>query len=511
MKKNYQILIVDDDPIIGENLRDIFEEIGNYTVVLAPDPFEGLNILKRSYFDIVFTDMLMPKMDGLEFLKNIKLMDQLIPVVMITGFPTVDIAIQAMKEGASDFITKPFKFSQIKIIAEKLLKERQLISENLQLKDQLKQKRTIETLNENLNKKIKEISILYSISESFSGSYADNEIHEVYNRIVDMAVEITGCCLSILLLLDRNKNELIPCASVGIDHNKAAIPITLDYFGVRDALQKKTPFLSNNSCHFRTTESGNTFKLPAFESYALIPLMIKDEVFGILFVAHEVKSNKLSDNDLLLLQNLIKKASLNIENRLLYESIFDNLKSTLHSLVAAIEARDKYTLTHSIRVTEYAVTIAKSMGCSQDEVDILISAGHLHDIGKIGVSDTILLKSEGLTEKEFEIVKQHPEIGENILKPLGFLPRERDVIRYHHEKWDGSGYPDGLRGEQIPFLSRIIAVADSYDAMTTDRPYRKALGRQQALNELKRKSDQFDQNIVDIFMQIVTGEITSKK
>ncbi|MEI6127050.1 MAG: response regulator, partial [Pseudomonadota bacterium] len=410
----YNILIVDDDPAIGDCLKDIFSEIGSYCSEVVEDPFAGLQKLQNSRFDMVFSDILMPKMDGLCFLKKIKEMDATMPVVMITGFPTVDVAIKAMKEGASDFVIKPFKFNQIKIIADKLLRERKILLENALLRNELHQKKTIEELNKNLNAKVKEISILYAISESFSGTHADNEINEVYSRIVEMAAEITGSPFSLLMLIDRNKEELIQGASFGLEAYTVAEKISFNDYGPIESIKKKQlPFFTNSALRIQPEKFGIIDKAFQFSSYAILPLMIKDEVFGILFVCDSEKVKQFTQNDILLLQNLTKKASLSIENRMLYESIFENLKNTLRSLVAAIEARDKYTLNHSIRVTDYAVKIARELGCSQEELDILNSAGHLHDIGKIGVSDTILLKAAGLTEGEFEAVKQHPVIGEN--------------------------------------------------------------------------------------------------
>jgi putative nucleotidyltransferase with HDIG domain len=509
-KEQYNILIVDDDNFIGENLSEIFTEIGNYYTDIATSPFEGLDKLMNYNFDIVLTDILMPEMNGIEFLKKIKAMDPTMPVVMITGFPTVDVAIAAMKEGASDFITKPFRFNQIKIVAEKLVRERKLLLENAKLHNALKQKMTIEKLNGRLNSKIKEISILYSISESFSGSNVEDEdMDEIYLRMVEMASEITNCSFSLLLLLDRDKEELVYGAGSGLEGYRIADSIPCkDSFVFKSMISREPLFINSplkNPADIGIIDDGFMC-----HSLFLIPLMIKDEIFATLIVGEKDEIKKNNPDEIILLKNLARKASLNIENRLLYESIFENLTETLHSLVAAIEARDKYTLSHSISVTKYAMGIAQALGCSQDEMDILNSAGYLHDIGKIGINDVILLKRGNLSEKEYEIVKQHPVIGENILKPLCLIPLERSVIRHHHERWDGKGYPDRLKGDEIPLLSRIISVADSYDAITTDRPYHKALSHHEAILELKNSVDQFDQKVVDALI-ISFGLKTTKE
>jgi HD-GYP domain-containing protein (c-di-GMP phosphodiesterase class II) len=144
--------------------------------------------------------------------------------------------------------------------------------------------------------------------------------------------------------------------------------------------------------------------------------------------------------------------------------------------------------------------------CTAEEIDSLKFGGYLHDIGKIGVRDTVLLKPSRLTEEEFVEIRLHPVIGDNIIKPLGSFPNERLIVRHHHERFDGKGYPDGLGGTDIPRTARILAVADTYDSMTSTRPYRQALSHATAIEELKRCSGtQFDPAIVEAFLQTGTG------
>jgi HD-GYP domain-containing protein (c-di-GMP phosphodiesterase class II) len=171
--------------------------------------------------------------------------------------------------------------------------------------------------------------------------------------------------------------------------------------------------------------------------------------------------------------------------------------------VEAIEARDPYTKQHSSRVTELALSIGKEMGCSEEQLDLLIFSGHLHDIGKLGVPDHILLKPGPLSAEEFEAIKKHPVIGANIVGHLGLLTGEQQIILHHHERWDGKGYPDGLKGKSIPFLSRILSVADVYDAMASDRAYRKKLADDVVLETIKQGAGtQFDEDVVRAFIDI---------
>lgn len=176
----------------------------------------------------------------------------------------------------------------------------------------------------------------------------------------------------------------------------------------------------------------------------------------------------------------------------------------IQALARAIDAKDPYTRGHSERVAEYAAEIGAQMKLPASEIEMLRHAGILHDIGKIGISDTVLNKTGRLTDIEFQLIKTHTVIGAHVVKPVGFLRGVSQVIRHHHERYDGRGYPDGLKGEEIPLAARILAVADAFDAMTYDRVYRAGMEPDEAVAELmKGRGTQFDPNIVDIFVRRV--------
>ena len=201
---------------------------------------------------------------------------------------------------------------------------------------------------------------------------------------------------------------------------------------------------------------------------------------------------------------LAERTAQNIENLALYDSIKENLFATLGALVSAIEARDRYTRQHSQRVTQVALRIAQSMNRPFEDCRRLESSGPLHDIGKIGIDDHVLKKPGPLTDEEFKKIQAHPLIGVNIVSPLGLDDQELAVIKNHHERWDGKGYPDGLKGEEIPLLARILSVADAFDAMNSDRAYRKALPFEHCLNELtKNRGIQFDPEVLDAALHVL--------
>jgi putative nucleotidyltransferase with HDIG domain len=491
--------VIDDNEWIRDTLKQLLA-VSGYQVDTAANGGEGLSKVKSKYYDTVLTDIQMPKMDGLELLKQIKEYDPALPVVMITGFPTVDTAIQAMKQGASDFITKPFRYEQVSMVVDKLVKERAVGEKGLKKDKKIQQSKTIESLNQRLNKKVKELSLLYSISESMSVSQMSSD--DLFNRIVGVATELVEAGGASLLVFDNVSNELIVEAKKGNGLNwKVGSTIPIDKKAPWKDVMKGKHLIVNGGRGRRKKMviSGLNKSNPSI----FIPLKIKDSVFGVLNVFDKLNGNKFEQEDIKLLQTLARKASLNIENTVLYESMYTNLISTLQSLVAAIEARDRYTQQHSQRVTRLSVRIAEEMNCSQDEIDTIKFAGILHDIGKISISDSILLKEGKLTPEEMKLIQTHPVIGEKILRPLGLLPAEKAIVRHHHERWDGKGYPDGLAGDKVPLLARILAVADSYDAMTTDRPYRLARNRKKAVDELIRCSGtQFDRKTIEAFKKI---------
>ena len=187
-----------------------------------------------------------------------------------------------------------------------------------------------------------------------------------------------------------------------------------------------------------------------------------------------------------------------------YETMNDNYMEMIHAMRLLVDARDVYTRGHSDRVAALAVKIARRMGMSEEDVRQIRLAGLFHDIGKVGVPDGVLLKAGKLTDEEFDVIKQHPEKGEKILEALSFFKSVAPVVRSHHERIDGKGYPDGLKGEEIPLESRVITISDAFDAMTSDRHYRKSKSVKEAVSEIeKNRGTQFDQKIADIFLKIV--------
>jgi putative nucleotidyltransferase with HDIG domain len=199
-----------------------------------------------------------------------------------------------------------------------------------------------------------------------------------------------------------------------------------------------------------------------------------------------------------------RQAAVALENARLYEELEDAYVQTVLALANAVDARDAYTADHSQRLAAWAEATARELGCSEEEVRAIRWAALLHDIGKIGVPDHILQKPGPLDEAEWEVIKRHPEIGAEIVAPVKKLAHVAPIIRAHQERWDGAGYPDGLRGEEIPLGARILAVVDAYGAIIDERPYKKARSHQEAVAELRRcAGTQFDPQVVGAILRVL--------
>ena len=238
------------------------------------------------------------------------------------------------------------------------------------------------------------------------------------------------------------------------------------------------------------------------KSILLVPISSHDNLLGVMGLFYSKDRDDLDSQNFHLVTAIASQAAVAMENASLYEDLEMSYFSTVKALARAIEVKDPYTYGHSERVTEYATVIARKLNLEEWEMRNIKYASALHDIGKLGISMNILNKPGALSEEEFIHVKTHPQMGDSIVEPVSFLREPRAIILHHHERYDGKGYPAGLKGMDIPLGARILAVADSFEAMMSDRPYRKALSLAEALKEMKVNSGtQFDPVIVKAFIE----------
>lgn len=504
------VLVIDDDPDVCMMVRLILADAG-YTCFMAATSDEGLRLLDEGPFDLVLTDMFLEgsQCSGLELIELVGRRDDSIPVILITGHPSINRAVDAMKRGAVDFLVKPFDRDLLLHQVGKAIQERLLRMENRRLQAEVNKAAVIEKLNRELDRRVGELTRLYAISEGLN-SVMDSPA--LFGRIAELAVEVTGAQRVSVMLLDKSRSHLKIRSAIGVPGEVVAQTIqTLGHGVAGQVAQTGLPLrVTRQAGQLVAAERAMLKGHYRTNSWLSVPLFIGQEIFGVINATDKLDGSDFTREDEQLLMTLAEKAGIKLENQALYEGIYSNLIDTLNALVTTLEAKDPYTHEHSRRVTAYAVELGRHIGLAEEELEMLSFAGMLHDIGKIGVRDHLLTKRGVLDGGEYELVKMHPIVGERIVRPLGLVGQELAIIRHHHERFDGLGYPDGLAGERIPLLARIVTVTDSFDAMTTTRSYRSAQGVEISLEEMKRCSgSQFDPALVQALVECIeAGKIT---
>ncbi len=426
-----RVLVVDDEPLIVDILREFLTYEG-HTVLCAHQGDAALKIISAESIDVLITDLKMPGMTGVELIRRAKEEDPDLECVVMTGFGTVETAIEAMKHGAFDYLLKPFKPDDVMLVIARVLERQRLRRENLALR---------------------ELVGFYEMSEALS---AGMPLDEQLALLLRTAGQNLGAdAVSLQLVDEKNQSGFRERARFG---------------EMRDSVTSMT-----------------------------VPLRADGRTLGILTAASQC-SNGFTEGQRKGLAVFGSRASEALESARMQSELQGVFTQTLAGFARALETKDAYTHGHSDRVSMYSALIAQTMGLGDVVVDTVAHGGLMHDIGKIGLRSEMLGKVGRLTRDEYLAFKQHPVKGRAIIAPIPFLSHLVPCIYHHHESFDGRGYPDGLDGESIPLEARILSVADAYDAMTSNRPYRRAMPHFIAMKELARGVDrQFDPHVVQAF------------
>ncbi|MCX7727757.1 MAG: response regulator, partial [Chitinispirillaceae bacterium] len=387
------ILIVDDETSICEVVGQYLKKEG-YVVLTASSGEEALEILRTHSIQMVISDIKMGGMSGVELLKHIKENGRMIPVLMTTGYPTLDTAIEALKLGAFDYMTKPFHLEEIGEKVKRAFNMLKIQEENLLF------------------------SRLVSLHEITKVITSTIDLNELNYKFLDFSIQILKADGGALLLMDHT--------------NRLAITETMGEKFLPDYWLNPT-FVTTSKlvAHYQNPLIIDQGKAPIYKeipplpqeisSFICFPLKTAARVIGVLNLVRIRGREPFSGLDLEIINVLSSQASISMENVRLYNNIRDNYLKTIRAFALAVEAKDEYTHGHSENVMKYTVILAKHLGLPDSEIEYVKYAGLLHDIGKIGVSEYILNKTSRLTEKEFEEIKKHPELGARIISDVPFL------------------------------------------------------------------------------------------
>jgi HD-GYP domain-containing protein (c-di-GMP phosphodiesterase class II) len=365
-------------------------------------------------------------------------------------------------------------------------------------------------LKDNYRKKIDK---LIAMKEELQGIFKVNRFlnstakpRKIFAMITQLTCRLMHTDACILRLLDEDKKSLLVNSTHCLSEDLVKkIPLLKLGESICDmVVQAKKPLVVYDLEKDSRVKSVEFMQDGGFKSMLSVPIVFQGEVSGII-LTYSKNYRHFTNEEIEVLSIFASQVAVAIQESKHYDNLHINYYNTIRALVLAIEAKDPYTRGHTERVTEYAVAVGRVMKIPSRKLELLRYAGEVHDVGKISIPDSILCKPGRLTPEERVIIEQHTVRGEQLLRPLDFLKPVRPVVRHHHEWYDGSGYPDRLKRRKIPLLSRILACADAFDAMTSDRPYRlRKLSVEEACAEIRNNSGtQFDPVIARIFIKTI--------
>ncbi len=461
-----KILIVDDEPAILDMVREFLALLG-HDCSTAASAEEAIERIGQEGFDLVLTDLDLGGLTGLDVLEAVGHDDPAgTLVVIMTAFPTIENAIVALKNGAEDYVLKPFTLENLELVVGRVLEKQRLARENISLRESL---------------------ALYRVSEALE---APLELPDYLRTVLDVAVnELQGEAAQLALM--EGPEETTEVRRL-LHQGKAEHALHLSPDDVRSLVGEMK---KGEGALLRTREGGGPL--------LALPLRTRGEMVGLIAVHRSPGADPFTPAQARALTIIGAGTAVAIKNARLYNALQEQYLRTVRALVAAVEAKDPYTSGHSEMVSRYVVALAREVSLEPDRIDGLRVAALLHDAGKIGVPEAVLLKPGALDVAEYDIIKEHVTMSERIIAPLEMDDFIVEAIAQHHERLDGSGYPRGLAGEDITLWGRIMAIADSFDAMISDRIYRSRMPQAEAVTTLRRLAPaRLDPDLVEAFARV---------
>lgn len=476
-------MIIDDEQGIIDSIQALLNRNG-YWCIGFTDPLSGLNELMHTHYDLLILDYFMQPIHGEEVVERIRKKDAELYILLLTGYKDLAPPISTIKSlDIQAYCEKSDRLDQLQLLVESGIKS-------------ISQMRTIQQFRDGLQ------SILGSVPKIYQLQPIGSILEEILIQLLPMANSTDA----FILVDDIPEQELQTekSAQKSIFKGIGKYNVEIDEF---------TELLSHELMEAigRARTDMNVVQLP---DGIIIPLgNDANASIGVIYV-----SSIDADEGIKLLQIYANQAASSINNAFLHSLVntkneelnntYAQLKirymDTIEVLRLSVDAKDEYTRGHSDRVSAYAIKIGERLDLHPDEIEKLRISGIFHDIGKIGTADDILLKKQALDKAEFDQVKQHPIKGAMILSAVSMFQDIVPIVRHHHEYYDGNGYPDGVKGDEIELNARIIAVADAFDAMMSDRHYRKHLSLESAKEQLiKGAGTQFDANVVQALLDVL--------
>ncbi len=473
------IVVVDDEQYICNIIIEALSSDA-HNVVSFCEPAQALNHIENNAVDLVLTDLVMGEHTGVQVLETTLEAHKDAIVILMTAHPTVQTAISVLKKGAYDFLVKPFKLDILKAAIERGLEHQRVIRDFVNLQGQVEflKVANASVVEENMT------SFLKLVVESCKKELSAHAVcvTELDPDTLDIITEVCDC----------EKEECLEILATE---------------------SSKVPFAGRDLKQIIRREQIERDGVPLTKVFISQPIVIHGQLHGVIDVLIARRFDELTRGQLDVLTILSNSAASTIANRRLYRELQRSYLEAIRGLANAIEARDKYSAGQTDRVCKLAGLIARELKWEPARMNNLVMGCTLHDIGKIGVPDSILNKPGPLTDDERQKMQRHPEVGLRIINEIELCRPATPYIMAHHEWYDGSGYPGGLAGEDIPVEGRLLAVADTFDAIMSDRPYRKGRSFMTAISELvKYRGTQFDPDIVNTFLEVVKqGKVNFKE
>lgn len=508
-----RVLLIDPDATHRVLISRALVEHG-FDVVVAVDGRQGLEYFHAQPIDLVIVDVNLPDISGLDVcteLSHQRTVDE-VPVLVSGMADDASSSLRAFESGAQDYLHQPMSPEEIcarigHTLSNQRLKKN-LSEQNVELSTELNEgQRELDGAYRRLKLQLLNQRALFDVSHQINSSIdVDEQINILLLTVMGQLVIETAA----IFLVPEEDGALQLHSAKGV----AKRDIQLVRLEHEDAMfeyfeQKPRP-LDLTSASSQVALGSDLRRLMDMGFVMALPIITGQRLGGLLILGPKAGDRSLDDSDLMLLSSLLSSAGIAMEKAALFKKLQESYIATIQSLMSAMEAKDTYTRGHTARVSRYALAIAEAMGFSKDALEDVRLGATLHDIGKIGIHEGILNKEGKLTSEELEIMKEHPALGDRILRNISFLQRARKMVRHHHERWDGQGYPDGLKGEEISLGARIVSVADAFDAMTSKRTYSEGMGLEEAIWNLTSKmGTQFYEDAAIVFVRLLRDGLVS--